>query len=253
MAIYFLVALFATLVGAAAGLGGGVIIKPVLDLLGDYNIVTISVLSSCTVLSMAIVSTGRQIKYGFKITKSMVTISIGAVAGGMLGSIIFSAIKQNLEPEMVTIVQSVIIILLLVMCLLHNKLPRYHIKSVFGQSMIGLFLGMFSSFLGIGGGPINVAILFALMSMELRDAAKVSVFIILFAQVSGLIMKAASGMFAQVEDFSMLFVMIPAAIAGALIGAQLNIKLAEKHLNMVYKSAVILVIIICAYNIVKLV
>ena len=253
MVIYFFVALAATLAGAAAGLGGGVIIKPVLDLLGDYNIVTISVLSSFTVLSMAIVATGRQIKSGFKVTKPMIVVSIGAIAGGGLGSVIFSAIKQSVNQDMVTIVQSAIIILLLVMCMVYSRLPRCHIKSIFGQVLIGLFLGVLSSFLGIGGGPINVAILFALMAMDIRDAAKVSVLIILFAQTSGLLMKAASGMFAHVEDFSMLLVMIPAAIAGGLIGSQLNIKLAEKHINLVYKSAVVLVIIICVYNIVKLV
>ncbi len=39
--IYFLVALLSTICGSMAGLGGGVIIKPVLDFLGDYNIETI--------------------------------------------------------------------------------------------------------------------------------------------------------------------------------------------------------------------
>ncbi len=253
MVIYFIVALFATLVGAAAGLGGGVIIKPVLDLLGDYNIVTISVLSSATVLSMAAVSTARQVKSGFKITRPMVTVSAGAVVGGVLGSVVFSVIKKGLEPEIVTIVQSAIIIILLLLCLAYKKLPRYHIESFIGQSLIGLILGMLSSFLGIGGGPVNVAILFLLLSMEIRDAAKVSILIILFAQTSGLIMKAANGLFDHVEDFSMLLVMIPAAIAGGLIGSHMNIKLAEKHLNIVYKSAIILVIIICSFNIVKII
>ncbi|WP_062320313.1 hypothetical protein [Halolactibacillus sp. JCM 19043] len=54
--LYFLVALVATLLGSLAGLGGGVIIKPILDLLGDFDLATISILSSVTVLSMAVVS-----------------------------------------------------------------------------------------------------------------------------------------------------------------------------------------------------
>lgn len=253
MLIYLLVALFATIVGAAAGLGGGVIIKPVLDMLGDYDIVTISVLSSATVLSMAAVATFRQMKNGFSITKTTVAITVGAVIGGMLGSVLFSMVKDSMNPSTVTIVQSGIIIALLLLCLFYCKLPKFHIKSIFTQSMIGLFLGMLSSFLGIGGGPINVAILVILMAMELRDAAKVSVFIILFAQTSGLIMKVINGTFAQVEDFSMLIVMIPAAIAGGIIGSQLNLKLSDKWINKVYTGAVLLVILICVYNIAKLV
>ncbi|HLQ75126.1 MAG TPA: sulfite exporter TauE/SafE family protein, partial [Alloiococcus sp.] len=54
--IYFAVGLIATIFGALAGLGGGVIIKPVLDLLGDYDVGTISVLSAATVFSMSVVS-----------------------------------------------------------------------------------------------------------------------------------------------------------------------------------------------------
>lgn len=50
--IYFLVALLSTICGSMAGLGGGVIIKPVLDFLGDYNIETIGVLSACTIFSI---------------------------------------------------------------------------------------------------------------------------------------------------------------------------------------------------------
>lgn len=249
MLIYLLVALFATIVGAVAGLGGGVIIKPVLDMLGNYNIVTISVLSSATVLSMAAVTTFRQIKKGFKITKTAAVVTIGAILGGILGSMLFAVIKAKLDPDLVTIVQSAIIIALLVLCLGYSKLPRFHIKSFIGQCSIGLFLGMMSSFLGIGGGPINVAILLVLLGLELRDAAKVSVFIILFSQTSGLIVKMLNGMFSQVEDFSMLLVMIPAAIAGGLIGSQLNIKLSESNISKVYKAAVILVIVICVYNI----
>ncbi len=252
MIIYFLVALIATMLGATAGLGGGVIIKPVLDLLGDYNIVTISVLSSVTVFSMALVSTIKQIKQGFKITGTMTAVTAGAVFGGILGSVIFSLIKESMNPDTVTIVQSAIIIALLILCLIYNKFPVNHIKSTAIQCLIGLFLGMVSSFLGIGGGPINVAIIILFLGMELRDAAKVSVFIILFAQLSGLIVKAINGLMIQVEDFSMLYVMIPAAILGGLLGSQLNIKLSGKHIAVIYKSTVTAVILICIYNIMKL-
>ncbi|MEX1377212.1 MAG: sulfite exporter TauE/SafE family protein [Eubacteriales bacterium] len=249
MIIYLLVALFSTIVGAAAGLGGGVIIKPALDMLGDYNIVTVSVLSSATVLGMAVTATARQIHKGFKITNSMVVITTGAVFGGILGSVVFALIKARIESDAVTIMQSGILIALLILCLLYTKLPRFHIKSAIGQIFAGLLLGMLSSFLGIGGGPINIAILYILLGFEIRDSAKVSVLIILFAQTAGLMVKALNGLLYQVEDFSMLFVMIPAAIAGGLIGSSLNIRLPEKVLAFIYKSTVILVILICIYNI----
>ena len=77
--LYLFIALGATTLGSMAGLGGGVIIKPILDFLGDYNLSTISVLSSFTVFSMAIVSIIKQIRYKFKIeVRKTVLIGIGS-------------------------------------------------------------------------------------------------------------------------------------------------------------------------------
>ena len=53
MLVFFVVALGASVVGAICGIGGGVIIKPVLDLLHLETVPAISFFSGCTVLSMS--------------------------------------------------------------------------------------------------------------------------------------------------------------------------------------------------------
>ena len=50
--LVFLICFFASIVGAICGIGGGVIIKPVLDAFGIMSVSAISFLSGCTVLSM---------------------------------------------------------------------------------------------------------------------------------------------------------------------------------------------------------
>ena len=249
MIIYLLVALFATMIGASAGLGGGVIIKPVLDTLGDFNVVTISILSSITILSMAAVATIRQILKGFKITREIFTVALGATFGGILGSVLFAYVRPAFRPDTITIAQSAIMILLLLLCLFYNRIPQMRIKSVWTECIIGGFLGMLGSFLGIGGGPINVAALIIVMGVDLKKSTKISIFIILFSQIAGIATKAANGVFAHAEDLSMLYVMIPAAIIGGLIGAQLNIVLSDNKIRLLYKGTVILVIAVCIYNI----
>ena len=52
-AISLLICLAASALGAICGIGGGVIIKPVLDSLGIYSVSTVNFLSGCTVLSMS--------------------------------------------------------------------------------------------------------------------------------------------------------------------------------------------------------
>ena len=55
----FLVAILATTIGGISGVGGGVIIKPVMDAVSGLPVATISFLSGCTVLAMTITSMVR--------------------------------------------------------------------------------------------------------------------------------------------------------------------------------------------------
>ena len=49
--VFFAVSLLASIVGSICGIGGGVIIKPVLDALDVMSVSCISFLSGCTVLT----------------------------------------------------------------------------------------------------------------------------------------------------------------------------------------------------------
>ena len=51
---------------------------------------------------------------------------------------------------------------------------------------VGLTLGIMSSFLGIGGGPINLVVLYFFFSMETKVAAQNSLYIILIFQITGI-------------------------------------------------------------------
>ena len=54
--LFFVVSFLASIAGAICGIGGGVIIKPTLDMFGLASVSTISFLSGCTVLSMRLYS-----------------------------------------------------------------------------------------------------------------------------------------------------------------------------------------------------
>ena len=53
--------------------------------------------------------------------------------------------------------------------------------------LIGLSLGIISSFLGIGGGPLNIAVLYYFLSMSAKESTINSLFIIFFSQVTSLV------------------------------------------------------------------
>lgn len=251
--IYFLVALIATIIGSMAGLGGGVIIKPVLDSLGHYDITTIGVLSSWTVFAMAIVSILRHLKSKFSLhIKSTFYIAIGSILGGVIGQHLLGFIIDQTGERLAKVIQSLLLTLLLIFIIYYMKhsdqFRPYHIKHPIGCLMIGFILGNLSSFLGIGGGPINVALLAIFFSMQAKEAAVNSIIIILFSQASSLLSLAFSQGFGGF-DLSMLYFMIPAGILGALIGSKLNLISSNELIIKVFNAVVLFVLILNIYNI----
>ena len=78
IAIYSLVILAATTLGAFVGLGGGVIIKPVLDFIGEEPRMQVDFLSAVAVFTMSVISTGKQIKNKVSFHKNIVVfIAVG--------------------------------------------------------------------------------------------------------------------------------------------------------------------------------
>ena len=84
--LYFLIAIGATTVGSLTGMGGGVIIKPLMDVLHGFDVQTIGVLSSLTVFSMSVVSIGKQMLARTKIPcGTAIPLALGLVMGGLAG------------------------------------------------------------------------------------------------------------------------------------------------------------------------
>ena len=78
--VYFIVAAFSTIIGSSVGLGGGVIIKPVLETLSDYSLPTVNLLSSSTIFVMSIVTVFYQLKKKDKINlKNTIVVALGSI------------------------------------------------------------------------------------------------------------------------------------------------------------------------------
>lgn len=251
--LYFLIALGATILGAMAGLGGGVIIKPVLDFLGNYDLSTIGVLSSVTVFSMAIVSIIKQIRYKFELEiKKTSLIGIGSILGGLLGEKLLKLILRIFDANLITIVQNTVLAILLILVFIYmnnkNRFKSYKVDNSFACIIIGLFLGLIASFLSIGGGPINVCVLTIFFSMTPKEAAVNSIITILFSQASKLTTIALSTGF-LCFDLSMLPFMVCGGILGGLIGSKFNKLFSNSTILKVFNIVVLALILLNIYNI----
>ena len=84
---FFAVSILSSIAGSICGIGGGVIIKPVLDAVGVMSVSSISFLSGCTVLAMSVVSVYKNIRAkSAKLNVRTATgLAVGAAAGGVMG------------------------------------------------------------------------------------------------------------------------------------------------------------------------
>lgn len=254
--ILFFVCIFASSIGAVVGAGGGIIIKPLLDMLGILPVSTVSFCSGCTVLGMSISSLLRGRNDGVRLKlKTSTALALGAVLGGLAGRALFDLIRSSFADERALgAIQAAALTLITFLVYLYickkDRLPSHTIDSLWLSVMIGLFLGAISSFLGIGGGTANVAVLFFFFSMEAKEAAKNSLYIIVFSQISGIISAVATN---NVPEFSWinLFSMVAGGIGGALIGAAISKRINNAGVEKLLRALSLFIVAMSFYNVLK--
>ncbi len=255
--IFLLVSFFASAMGGICGIGGGVIIKPVLDTIGVMSVSSISFLSGCTVLSMSTISVIKSLKIDKSVVnlKTATALAIGAAIGGILGKQAFHCIYVIFPKEKtVGAIQAIVLIIITTGTLLYtlysNKIKTYVISNQTVCVLIGLFLGVLSSFLGIGGGPINLIVLTYFFSMDLKCAAVNSLYIIMFSQFTSLFNSIISGVIPEFNTLA-LILMVIGGMSGGMVGSKVNKTISVKGVNKLFIALMVVIIFINIYNAVK--
>lgn len=255
--LFFIVSFLASVAGAICGIGGGVIIKPTLDLFGWESVSTISFLSGCTVLSMSCYSVGKSMLSGERKVNlhTGTPLAIGAAIGGVIGNQLFAFIKSQFEnPNTVGCVQAGCLAIVTFGTLLYtinkSKIKGRNVQGIVICLVIGLSLGIMSSFLGIGGGPINLVVLYYFFQMDTKTAAANSLYIILFSQFASFVTTLVLG---NVPDFKIitLISMVCGGIGGGFVGRKVNKKLDNKAVDKLFMGLMAVIILISIYNVWK--
>lgn len=253
MIFYFVICLCATALGAISGIGGGIIIKPVLDAVSGLPISTVSFLSGCTVLSMSLVSLARSRGDSVKIELRQGTLlAVGAAVGGVLGKNAFEWIKQLTGNDaLVGTTQNAAMIVLtlgvLVYLLCKSRIKTLHVKNAALCLIIGLALGVTGSFLGIGGGPINLVVLYYFFSMDTKTAALNSIYIIFFSQAASF---ASTLLQRTVPAFLWgdLLAAVLGGVLGGFVGRACSRRMSAKQVDTLFYGLIGVILCISAYN-----
>lgn len=253
--IFLGVSFGASVVGAICGIGGGVLIKPILDAFGVLSVASISFLSGCTVLSMSCYSVlkARLSKESLVDLKTGTPLAIGAAIGGVTGKMMFQYLSDMFtNKDQVGAIQAVCLLMItlgtMIYMLKKDQIKTLHVQNPLVCIAIGLVLGICSSFLGIGGGPINLVVLFYFFSMDTKTAAQNSLYIILFSQITSLVNTLITHTVPEFE-VGLLILMVGGGILGGAAGRIVNKRMDVNMVNKLFIGLMAVIMLICAYNI----
>lgn len=255
--ICFLVTFFACLLGTVCGMGGGIIIKPVLDAAGVMSVSTITFLSGCTVIAMACWNMGKTFLHKESVIdlKNTTFLAVGAAVGGLAGKQMFGMVESLFANKNTAGgVQACLLLAATVATLIYtvnkDKIKSKQVDSPVAGLVLGMLLGILGSFLGIGGGPFNVAVLYYFFSMPTKKATQNSLFIVLLSQLTS---TAKTVAFDGIPSFDVMVLigMVVVGIAGSEAGRWINRKIDNKQATWLLEGSMVLIMCINVYNIIK--
>lgn len=171
--IVFAIAFFGAYIGGITGLGGGMLIKPMLgSMLGmAVNSLALYVskfISTGVVFSMSAKSASIYRKSGFEYSMQIFKyLAVGLVVGILSVNLI-----PTPEGAMELFLQGILYFLVFLSVLLRDKYPRLQFKDKpLAIVAVGFTIGFLSAFFGIGGGAIKVPFFLIFFAMSMKDAA----------------------------------------------------------------------------------
>lgn len=257
--VMLLIGLITALVGSIAGLGGGVILVPVLLFLGDHfssfhwvNPQSIVGISLVVMIFTGMSSAISYLKHGRVDKKIGLIFLYGSIPGGILGA----WLNQFFATDGFSLFFGVVMILVSLLFFIPRRSPdspifssgRERGKTIDGKSFtyrmpfsVGLVLsfcvGMLSGLLGIGGGSLMVPAMILLLNIPPHIATATSMFMIFFASITSSTTHIILG---HVEWGNTLW-FIPGAYLGGTLGAWANRRLNGQAVEWFLRVLLILI------------
>ena len=225
----------AGILGSMIGLGGGIIVVPVLTFLGFPPTVAASnslfAAFSNSIASTISYSKQKRIEYSLGLKLGLLAIP---------GTIIGAIISTDVAPDIFKILFGFVLIASSAYIFLRKQVESRE-KIISNQLIIliigsSFFAGIISSFFGIGGGIVFVPLMVVGMGMSMKKAAPTSQFVLLFASLSGVIVHSILGH----PDFLQSGFLAIGAFFGGLVGAKLSLSVKERNLKILISIVLVI-------------
>lgn len=226
--VFFLIlSIGATLLGSMVGLGGGLIITPVLVLAGLPPPVAASSSLAAT-LSNAVTSSAVYAKQGRIDYRQALKLGMLAIPGSVLGAVV----SADADIALFSMLLGTALLLASIYVFIKPRLGRHTTSNSVTVLVLSVtasfFAGVISSFFGIGGGIIFVPILIILTGMSMMRVTATSMFAILLASIFGMATHGTLGN----SDATLALILSAGGLIGGMLGAKLSLVVGERYLRM---------------------
>jgi len=223
------------------GIGGGMILTPILLVLG-FDIKDAIGISIIQMVFSSIFGSYLNYKKGLLIIGEGIFVGVGGFIGGYIGGYVTQYVSDS-------ILQGLFFSLLL-FSLFRLFFSQNHeddsqtisLSKVFLFS-IGIGIGIFSITLGIGGSIILTPLLVGLLHYPLKKAVSAGLFFVVFSSIAGMISRLSNGTI----DFENGLIVAIASLIGVALGIWLKDRVTSKN----HKMALLLLYIFALAMLVK--
>lgn len=236
----FVIGIAAGIVGSLLGLGGGIIISPILTLTGSLP----SQVASASLLAVASTGASSTLSYSIK-KKIRYSIGIKIAAFAVPFSVIGALVSSSLNPDEFKLYFAILLISMSLYLLVRKPINENRRNQENRRRLISNTLlyggssaaGLISSLFGIGGGIIFVPLLFAVRRLSMQQSVATSQLSILITSVAGIV--THSVLFQQ--DYVFAGSIALGALIGAQVGSFIAIKISERVLTTLFSFSLIII------------
>ncbi len=203
------------------GIGGGTILVPFLLLYG-FEMKHAVAISIMQMVFSSIFGSFINSRKNKAIFKDGIIIGLGGFVGGALSGLIVPNVDGQYLKYMFLLVLLFSIYRVASTSTNHGKEVKYHSK--FLLVGIGFIVGMVAMSIGVGGSLILTPILVSFMYYNLKDAASLGLFFVIFSSIAGFISLSLAGHMPYTEGAIVGIASLIGVYIGIKIKAKVNIK-----------------------------
>ena len=257
--IAFLVSIAAGGFGSMVGIGGGLIIVPLLSVALGYDVKVAIAASLIGVIATSLSASPRYIHSGIADRRLGMLLLVAAALGGLAGGISAGL----LEGRMLSLLFALLLTAVAARMLWQMRHPPvvppveddeagagfassyvepttaehvvYRARRVLPGTAVSFVAGTVSGLLGVGGGVINVPTMNVLMHVPIRVATTTSTYMLAATATASAVVYLASG---QLDPLLAAPVAL-GVIVGARLGARLSMRLSQDVLRLAFVAVAI--------------